>query len=310
MALRRALTMLPLLCSLALAPACAKHETSKAAPQSSAPEPGATPSKAESKDPAVGHQTATKRPPAPRPKGRRPASDRSRIRDEAAGSGQPADDDEAPKTASEDRRGSTLRAGARRLETFHAEDYYVTYRPDRSIRLRRLDRTLGERRLAARVTPLEQIPASRGWTAVERGGEIVALSLAAQLHAMGWIVGLEQAPGMLKPAKRYAAYRVDLSAAVRVVQIGGTVSFALRHHRAARGHACAANVSGTVTLRRGGRVLHSRRIDVTERATSARKAGRSARAKRAARDALARFVRTWVDDTKLESALVELVKRP
>ena len=206
----------------------------------------------------------------------------------------------APQKESPSKRSSTtLRAGALRFERSQSDSYSIIYESDRGLRIAGLQTALGKRRLAARVSPFTQ---KNETGAIEHGGEIVALAVAAQLKTIGWLVDLAS-PEQMRKAARKAIEEADLSGALATLDISGRVTFTAR----SKGELVVARLDGDVTFREPG--SGDKTVSAVAEAQEPLKSGsRSDALEKTSKRALHDFVRQIITSSKLGPWLVSLVK--
>jgi hypothetical protein len=192
------------------------------------------------------------------------------------------------------RASATLRSGALRFETSQSDSYWITYEAESGLQIAGLQPALGKRKLGARVSPFTQ-KSETG--AIEHGGEIVALAVAAQLKRMGWIVDLAS-PEAMRKAARDIIPGSDLSGVLAMLDVSGKVSFTAR----SEGDQVVARLEGSVSF-------GSRRVTAATTATEPLKGGpRSAALEKTSKTVLRAFVHKIIADQQLSASLLSLVK--
>jgi hypothetical protein len=196
---------------------------------------------------------------------------------------------------------TTLRAGALRVEAYQKSDgYYVRYATDPTLRIAGLSAALGKRRLGARVASFTQLD---GAGSVQQGGQIVAVAVAQQLQASGWLVDLAN-PSAMQKAARELIPPADLSRALAELVVSGRIRFAT----STTADVTVAAIDGQVAFAEGPTAIVECKVAAEARIPASEVAAISQRLERATREALRSFVRLLFKRQDLASKLIAFVK--
>ena len=207
-----------------------------------------------------------------------------------------------------------MRAAGLRLKAFHAQDYYVSYKPDPELRIKKLDDVLAGRKLGAEVHPFVQTTSAysaSGFDA-ERGAEIVVLAIARQLETMGWSVVVVPGPAMLESVELQPS-PTDLGDVLARLVVMGEVRFVVSTQRRKDAYVTTARIASNVVFlvedATAPRELFAGDVEASAQVTGQQAAGRTKRARQAAEKVLGSFIHKLFTNPQLRKALVNEVRK-